>query len=154
MQKDFPQKVHESKNAVSESSSLHCVVQLNSIGKIFTNYNLSQFLKSQEMLVIYFLSAILNEGLSVFISGSSFLPVLSISNTFLMLKTPNHSLLLKGPMFSVHCSESSSLKAQLFWSYSCNQIHTLEFHMRIPTLNYVHNINYWTNSWNLKILIS
>ena len=106
-----PQKAHESKNTVSESSSLHCVVQLNSIGKIFTNYNLSQFLKSQEMLVIYFLSAILNEGLSVFISGSSFLPVLSISNTFLMLKTPNHSLLLKGPMFSVHCLESSLLKA-------------------------------------------
>ena len=105
------QKVRESKNTVSESSSLHCVVQLNSIGKIFTNYNLSQFLKSQEMLVIYFLSAILNEGLSVFISGSSFLPVLSISNTFLMLKTPNHSLLLKGPMFSVHCLESSHLKA-------------------------------------------
>ena len=66
------------------------------------------------MLVIYFLSAILNEGLSVFISGSSFLPVLSISNTFLMLKTPNHSLLLKGPMFSVHCSESSHLKAYIF----------------------------------------
>ena len=105
------QKVCESKNTVSESSSLHFVVQLDSIGKIFTNYNLSQFLKSQEMLVIYFLSAILNEGLSVFISGSSFLPVLSISNTFLMLKTPNHSLLLKGPMFSVHCSESSLLKA-------------------------------------------
>ena len=71
--------MHESKNTVSESSSLHCVVQQNSIGKIFTNYNLSQFLKSQEMLVIYFLSAILNEGLSVFISGSSFLPVLNTS---------------------------------------------------------------------------
>ena len=65
------QKVRESKNTVSESSSLHCVVQLNSIGKIFTNYNLSQFLKSQEMLVIYFLSAILNEGLSVFINRVS-----------------------------------------------------------------------------------